>query len=330
MVIQRLAPLRCVGSVWLVGFAQLVLEAQERHLEPMEIQSVLRWGWQRIRKNIAHTRVGRLVFVHQLIPVSTTWRYSGRYYLGVEIVAVPIPSLEELHLVTGRLGPGIAIRKRSVETERDNAESQKANGSDTTDEGTFTDANARNTSSDIIVYLAESNNGKVESREVVVQEKLTLHEVEWEVVECPPKHRGPNLVVKSLENRVVIVLESPLPSQDSKTLERNKYANRQGRAPPDNRVANKVDLTMVFAPEVDATLEDGPGRRSGVPRVRLDEAGVGAPHNLLQLPEFPEETGISVVYFFCGLAEKRVLVLLDVPHAVGEGSTFGACDFLLL
>ena len=72
----------------------------------------------------------------------------------------------------------------------------------------------------------------------MVQEQLALHQVEWEVVECPSQHRSANFVVKALEDRVVVVFESSLPSQNSKALENSKDRDSQGRAPPDDRVTN--------------------------------------------------------------------------------------------
>ena len=62
----------------------------------------------------------------------------------------------------------------------------------------------------------------------------------------------------------------------------------------------------------------------------LNKASISVPHNLLQLPELPKETGVSVIDFLGGFAELRVLVLLNIPHAIGEGSALSAGDFLLL
>lgn len=64
--------------------------------------------------------------------------------------------------------------------------------------------------------------------------------------------------------------------------------------------------------------------------MRFDEAGVSAPHDLVQFPELAKETGITVVDPLGILAELRVLVLLNVPDTVGEGSALRAGDFLLL
>lgn len=64
--------------------------------------------------------------------------------------------------------------------------------------------------------------------------------------------------------------------------------------------------------------------------MRFDEAGVGAPHNFVQFPKLTKEAGITVVNPLGILAELRVLVLLDVPDTVWEGSALRAGDFLLL
>jgi hypothetical protein len=52
-----------------------------------------------------------------------------------------------------------------------------------------------------------------------VQEELTLHEEEGEVVECPTKYGNANLVVEALEDGLAVVVAAALPSQDRKRLE---------------------------------------------------------------------------------------------------------------
>lgn len=86
-----------------------------------------------------------------------------------------------------------------------------------------------------------------------------------------------------------------------------------GAKPPDDRVTQEVDLAVVLYPEVlenyklnhvqtkmrvyahDAAAETGPCIGTRVVRVAVSEAGVGGPHDLLQLPELREEAGQLVV-----------------------------------
>ena len=51
--------------------------------------------------------------------------------------------------------------------------------------------------------------------------------------------------------------------------------------------------------------------------MRLDEAGVGPPHDFLELPKLAEETWIAVVHLFGGFVHERV----DIPcKEVSSGS----------
>ncbi len=87
---------------------------------------------------------------------------------------------------------------------------------------------------------------------------------------------------------------------------------------------------MVLAPEIDAAFEDGPRPRSRVPSVRLNQAGICSPHDLLQFPEFTEKAGISVVGLFRSLVQRGMMILFNVPDTVRKSATLGASDFLLL
>ena len=54
-----------------------------------------------------------------------------------------------------------------------------------------------NTRGDVVEHGAEAEDGKVERREIVVQEQLALHEEEGEIVQCPSdEERGADFVVK--------------------------------------------------------------------------------------------------------------------------------------
>ena len=238
-----------------------------------------------------------------LTSMTSAWEYLGWdlgfIYLSKESVAIPIPGIEELDLFASGLGPRVAVCERRVKSESDNAERQEDDRTKFADKRTFAETNARNTSRNVVVDLAERDDSKVESWEVVMQEKLALHQVEWEIVKCPSKDGSANLVVETLEDCIVVVPKSSLPPENSKTLENRKQSNSQGRAPPDNGVTDEVDLAMILAPEVDTSFQDWPGRWARVPGVRLNKTGVRVPHDFLKFPEFPEETGVAVVYLFC-------------------------------
>jgi hypothetical protein len=96
----------------------------------------------------------------------------------------------------------------------------------------------------------------------MVQEELSGHEVEWEVVESPSEERHADFVVETLEVDVGIVAEPTLPAQNREALDDEVQTNDCGGAPPDGRVTDEVDLPVVFAPKVDTATERWPGRRA--------------------------------------------------------------------
>jgi len=77
-------------------------------------------------------------------------------------------------------------------------------------------------------------------------------------VESPAKNRHAELVVKTTESGVLVITTATLPSQDCKALECNVECDGGSAGPPDKRVSNEVDLTVVFTPEVDASLQYRP------------------------------------------------------------------------
>lgn len=64
--------------------------------------------------------------------------------------------------------------------------------------------------------------------------------------------------------------------------------------------------------------------------MRFDKSSVGAPHDLVEFPELPEEARVTVVHTFSILTELRVVILFNIPDAVGKGAALCAGDFLLL
>jgi hypothetical protein len=111
---------------------------------------------------------------------------------------------------------------------------------------------------DEVENLAKRKDSEVESREVVMQEKLAGHQVEGEVVECPSKDAHTDFVVETLEGNVAVVTVATLPSKNGNALDDDVEADQGSGAPPYHWVAKEVDLTVVLAPEVDTTTKDRP------------------------------------------------------------------------
>jgi hypothetical protein len=140
-------------------------------------------------------------------------------YSVVEVVAVPVPSVEELDLLALVLGPLVTIAERRIQVEDDNTSSEEDDNPSAADDRILLDAETSDTGGGEVPDLAKGDDRKEKCWEVVVQEELTLHEEEGEVVECPTEHGYTNLVVESLEDGVVVVAAATLPSQDRKGLE---------------------------------------------------------------------------------------------------------------
>lgn len=150
-------------------------------------------------------------------------------------------------------------------------------------------------------------------------------------MECPSKNKSTNLVVETLEWHVVEVLVSALPSQESNTLEDGEDGDSNGGRPPDDWVADEVDLAVFLTPEVNTTAENWPGLWARIPGVRVEETSVGGPHDLLELPELAKETWVLVVDLLnVRILHGWVIVLLDVPDGVWKSSLLGASNLLLL
>lgn len=140
-------------------------------------------------------------------------------YAVMECVAVPIPCIEQLHAATVILGPRVAIDQRSVQSESSDTETQEDNRSSLSDERPLTETNAPYACCSKIVHLTQSHDRKVQSREIVMQEKLSLHEEEREVVERPAQDSDAKLVVETLELYILVIVVVPLPSENGKSLE---------------------------------------------------------------------------------------------------------------
>ena len=182
----------------------------------------------------------------------------GSTYAIIEGVAVKVPGVEELHSLALALGPRATISDGREEAEDRSRENKESDSCNAVNGRVLTNTDTRNTSSNKVEELAESDNRKVECGEVMMKEELALHEIEREVVEGPAENRGTNLVIKSLESSVGVVIATSLPAEDGNTLEQGPDSNGDGGRPPYDRVSEEVYLGVVLTPEVDTSAEDRP------------------------------------------------------------------------
>lgn len=64
--------------------------------------------------------------------------------------------------------------------------------------------------------------------------------------------------------------------------------------------------------------------------MRVGQTSVRPPHDLVELPEFTKEARVGVVDLFDVIAKERVLVVLDIPDAVGHAASASTSNLLLL
>lgn len=137
----------------------------------------------------------------------------------VEGVAIKVPGAQELHLPASILRPGVAVDKRGVESECEDARRQEQAHQKLANHWLRWQTQGLDTACDEIEFLAENKNSKVKSREVMVEEQLPSHEIEWEVMKEPSKHTGSNLIIEPLEVDVVVVTAVSLPPNNRDSLE---------------------------------------------------------------------------------------------------------------
>lgn len=258
------------------------------------------------------------------------WWQDGLTYVVIERVAIKVPSFKQLDAFALILCPHATICERRIQHENSSRDHQKADGRSLVDDRILADKRNRQTSRRKVENLAQRDDGEDKRREIVVQEELTLHKIKGKVVKSPTQHRGSNLVVESLEGGVCIIVVASLPAKDGNALEKDVNDNGQCRAVPNDRVAHEVNLFVILTPEVDSSSQNGPRARAGVPSMRLNESSIGLPHDGLDLQELPKEARVVVIDLLRFFTEQRVLVVLDIPQAVGKGATTSAGNFLLL
>lgn len=115
------------------------------------------------------------------------WKHIA--YISVECVTIKVPTIKELHALTSTLCPWISVGQGSIKRKSNDTSSQESHNSSPSNGRSIPDS--ERTSHSIrckIVDLAHRDNGKVQGWEVMMEEELTLHEIEWEVVEGPAQH----------------------------------------------------------------------------------------------------------------------------------------------
>lgn len=182
----------------------------------------------------------------------------GKTYIIKEGVAVKVPFVKDLDAHALRLGPRRAIGQWGEQGEDCCAKDKEGHSGDAVNESATVTEGSGDSCRHKVKHLAERDDGEVECREIVVQEKLALHQEEGEVMQGPAQDGGTNLIIEALECAASVVIASALPSENGNTLEDDPNRNDGRARPPDERVAKEVDLHVVLAPEVDTTAKDGP------------------------------------------------------------------------
>ena len=171
-----------------------------------------------------------------------------------ESVAIVIPGVEQLEAIALLLRPHVAIGQRGIQSENDHAEDEEHNRRSPPDERLVLEGETANlgTVKVEVDELTQREDGKVQRREIMMQKELASHEVERKVVECPSEYGHAQFKIEASERGMFVIIEVALPAQDGKALEGDVYRDRDATGPPDKRVTDQVNLSMVFAPEVDA------------------------------------------------------------------------------
>lgn len=163
-----------------------------------------------------------------------------------------------------------------------------------------------------------------------MEEKLPLHEEEWQVVQCPSEHEEAADAVISAQSRMHKILESSLSADDDEGAGDEVRGDGEGGRPPDERVADEVDLSMVLHPKVDATPQPRPLTGPRVVCVLFRQSGVCLPHDRLKLQKLAHEPGLVIVDFFVLGTELGMLVGFDVPQRIIPDGVLVARHLLLL
>ena len=96
-----------------------------------------------------------------------------------------------------------------------------------------------------------------------------------------------------------------LDPQDQQSFREQIEEDSGGGEPPDERVSDEIDLSMILSPKVHPTLQDRPRARPRAVRVVLDQGFIGLPHDRLEFPELSPEAWPMVINL------DRVFILIQ-------------------
>lgn len=111
----------------------------------------------------------------------------------------------------------------------------------------------------------------------------------------PSHHEEPDHLIVFDYGRVVEIFISTFLSENKEGANDEVGCDARCAQPPGERVADEVDVSVFFDPEVDPPTEGWPVPWTRVICVAAGQAGIGPPHYFLELPPFTEETGEFVV-----------------------------------
>lgn len=90
-------------------------------------------------------------------------------YRCQEVVAIPVPSAEQLHAVALVPGPSIAVSERRVDGEDGDRRSQESNGSRLADGGIVFQAKYAESVADEVVGLTQRHDSEVQCWKIMMQ-----------------------------------------------------------------------------------------------------------------------------------------------------------------
>lgn len=128
----------------------------------------------------------------------------------------------------------------------------------------------------------------------MVQETLSVDEVEWEIMECPNTHKEARVTEHAIAYWVLDWIQSTTSCERISTHDASKHAERHDANPPIDDVANQVNLSLeiVVGPKADAAQQEWPVERSRCVWVIGCQSGIVLKHQDLKLGELLEEIDV--------------------------------------
>ena len=95
--------------------------------------------------------------------------------------------------------------------------------------------------------------------EVMVDEELSVHQEEGEVVDSPEDNEETGIVPEAVANLVRDRVEVAAPSDEVGTENADENRQRNGGGPPANKVTDEVNLFLglIVGPKADAGKQEG-------------------------------------------------------------------------